>query len=62
MSLKSLRLQAGLTQGELGKKINVSHSAVSNWERGVSRPLRKYHHLMASALDVELEQLRRELE
>lgn len=62
MSLKKLRRQTGLTQSELGKKLNVSHSAVSNWERGVCPPLRKYHRMMASALNVTEEELRRELE
>ena len=62
MSLRNLRLSAGLTQAELGKKLNVNHSAVSNWERSVNRPLRKYHRLLALALDVPEEELRRALE
>lgn len=61
MSLKTLRRQAGLTQKELGRKLNVSHSAVSNWERGLCPPLRKYHRLMAIALNISEEELRREL-
>ena len=62
MSLKTLRRQAGLTQKELGRKLNVSHSAVSNWERDVCPPLRKYHRLMAIALNISEEELRRELD
>lgn len=62
MSLRKLRLMAGLTQDELGKKLNVDHAAVSNWERGVNKPLRKYHRLLATALHVTEEQLRKELE
>lgn len=61
MSLKTLRRQARLSQKELGIKLNVSHSAVSNWERGVCPPLRKYHRLMASALNISEEELRGEL-
>ena len=38
MSLRTLRQHAGLTQSELGKKLNVDHAAVSNWERGVKSP------------------------
>lgn len=38
MSLRTLRQHAGLTQSELGKKLNVDHAAVSNWERGVNKP------------------------
>lgn len=62
MSLKDLRRSAGLSQNELGKKLNVSHAAVSNWERGLNQPLRKYHRLLATALNVTEEQLRKELE
>ena len=62
MSLKKLRLMAGLTQDELAKKLNVDHAAVSNWERGINKPLRKYHRLLATALNVTEEQLRKELE
>ena len=62
MSLKDLRRRVGLTQIELGKKLNVDHAAVSNWERGVNKPLRKYHRLLALALDVSEEELRRALE
>lgn len=59
MSLKDLRHRAGLTQIELGKKLNVSHAAVSNWERGVNQPLRKYRRLLALALEVCEEELGR---
>ena len=62
MSLRTLRQHAGLTQSEQGKKLNVDHAAVSNWERGVNKPLRKYHRLLALALDVSEEELRRALE
>ena len=58
MSLKDLRRSAGLSQNELGKKLNVSHAAVSNWERGLNQPLRKYHRLLALALGVSEEELR----
>ena len=62
MSLKDLRHRAGLTQIELGKKLNVSNAAVSNWERGVNQPLRKYRRLLALALEVCEEELREVLE
>ena len=62
MSRRTLRQHAGLTQSELGKELNVDHAAVSNWERGVNKPLRKYHRLLATALHVTEEQLRKELE
>lgn len=62
MSLRMLRLMAGLTQDELARKLNVNHTAVSNWENGKNKPCRKYHGLMAKALNVSVEQLRKELE
>ena len=62
MSLRMLRLMAGLTQDELARKLNVNHTAVSNWEKGKNKPCKKYHSLMALALGVSVEQLRKELE
>ena len=62
MSLRMLRLMAGLTQDDLARKLNVNHTAVSNWEKGKNKPCKKYHRLMASSLHVTEEQLRKELE
>lgn len=62
MSLRMLRLMAGLTQEDLARKLNVNHTAVSNWEKGKNKPCKKYHSLMASALNVSVEELRKELE
>ena len=31
------RKAAGMTQAELGARLNVSSQSVSNWERGVSQ-------------------------
>lgn len=36
--LKRLRREAGLTQEELGLKLEVGRSAVANWERGIRCP------------------------
>lgn len=36
--IAQLRRQKGLTQKELGEKLNVSHGAVSKWERGLNYP------------------------
>ncbi len=36
--LKRLRREAGLTQEELGRRLEVSRSAVANWEKGVRCP------------------------
>lgn len=37
-NLTNLRINAGLTQLELGEKLNYSDKAVSKWERGESAP------------------------
>lgn len=36
--IKDLRIERGLTQKELAKKINVTEQAISKWERGVGCP------------------------
>ncbi|EUJ24720.1 transcriptional regulator [Listeria grandensis FSL F6-0971] len=36
--MKQLRKESGLTQSELGKKINVSKAAVSGYETGIRNP------------------------
>lgn len=40
--IKELRLERGLSQAELGKKIGVSQKAIDYWERGVNEPKASY--------------------
>jgi transcriptional regulator with XRE-family HTH domain len=40
--LKFYRLQAGLTQEEVARQLEVTQSALSLWERGINTPLAKY--------------------
>lgn len=56
-TLLYFRKKAGLTQAELAQRLNVDASAVSNWERGINPPLRKYRKLMADALDCTVKDL-----
>lgn len=42
MSIRTLRLKAGMTQQEVAKKVDVDQAAVSNWEKGRNPPLPKY--------------------
>lgn len=38
MRLRELRINAGMTQADLGKKMNVSAQTVLNWESGIYEP------------------------
>lgn len=42
MELKAIRENAGFRQEDVAKKLRVSVSAVSNWERGVNGIASKY--------------------
>ena len=57
MTLKELRARAGKTQEEVAKKLCIDQSAVSNWERGINPPLRKYHKKLAKLYGVTVEEL-----
>lgn len=59
MSLKELREKAGLKQAEVAKELNVDQTAVSNWERGVNKPLKKYHEQLAGLYNCSKEELLR---
>ena len=62
MSLKLLRVMAGLTQEELAKALDVVPSTISNWETGKTKPCKKHRNRLRVALHVTEEQLRKELE
>ena len=47
MTLKERRLAAGLKQSDVAQALNVDQGAVSNWERGVNLPVRKYREALA---------------
>lgn len=57
MTLRDMRCAALLKQEEVAKKLNIDQSAVSNWERGATRPLRKYHKKLAKLYGVTPEQI-----
>lgn len=42
MRLKEVRKQAGYTQEQIAKMLEVTQSAVSQWESGKKMPLGKY--------------------
>lgn len=55
--LKQLRVNSKCTLREFGKKIGVTHSSVSQWERGFSEPKTKHLLSISNAFDVSLEWL-----
>ena len=47
----SLRTASSLSQGQLAERMGVSRQAVSKWENGAERPLRKYRVKLVKILD-----------
>ena len=52
ISLAAARLNAGLTQGELAAKLNLSKQTIINWETGHSYPDPASFLLFCSICDV----------
>ena len=57
LNIRVYREAAGLRQSDLAKKLNVDQTAVSNWELGKSKPLRKYQKKLARLLGCTVEDL-----
>ena len=57
VTIKERREQLGMTQAELGEKVDVSQAAVCRWETGDTVPLRKLHWKIAQALHVPIAEL-----
>lgn len=55
--IKSKREERGLTQPQLGKKINKSKQVVSNWERGYSKPVDEDLIILSDILEVSTDYL-----
>lgn len=53
------RKDLGMTQGELGAKLNVTDKAISRWERGVGFPDIKLLEPLAEALQISIQELMR---
>lgn len=59
MTLKELRLKAGLTQEQVAKLVDVDQAAVSYWESGKYKPLRKYQRKLAKLYGCTADELER---
>lgn len=55
--IQSCRKDLGLTQGELGARLNVTDKAISRWERGVGFPDIKLLEPLAEALHISVQEL-----
>lgn len=55
--IQACRKDLGLTQEELGMKLNVTDKAVSRWERGIGFPDVKLLEPLADALQISVEEL-----
>lgn len=55
--IQSRRKELGMTQGELGSKINVTDKAISRWERSVGFPDIKLLEPLAEALQISVQEL-----
>ena len=58
MTIKELRVRAGITQAELARRIQpVDASKVSRWEAGIGRPGRANAEKLAKALGCRVEDI-----
>ncbi len=51
-NIKELRVEKGLSQSTLAKKIGVSQKAIDYWERGINEPKASYIIKLADFFDV----------
>ena len=60
LKIRELRVNAGLTQAQLAKKMNVDQSCVSLWESEKTNPAKKLHKKLAKVLGCTVDELLRE--
>lgn len=57
ITLKAARVNKGLTQNEVAKKINIRRETLINWENGRSFPSPEQIDLLCSLYDVKYDNL-----
>lgn len=57
VTIKELRVRSGLTQMEAGKKLRLNQSAISLWESGKTKPMRKLHKRLCKVYGCTAEEL-----
>lgn len=60
MTLKERRLAAGLRMRDVAKKLDVTIAAVSNWECGHNKIMRKHQKKLAKLYKCTVEELMEE--
>ena len=55
--LKKFRIEAGLSQGDLAKMIDMSRSSIANWEQGTCEPGIEGLKRIAAALSISVDTL-----
>ena len=60
MTLKERRQKAGLLQVDVARKLEVDQTAVSKWETGNSKPVKKYREKLAILYGCSADDLLRE--
>lgn len=60
MTLRERRQNAGLLQVDVAEKLEVDQSAVSNWENGKTKPVKKYREKLAVLYGCSADDLLRE--
>lgn len=55
--IKKLREQAGLSQAQLARRLDVTRSSVNAWEMGISTPTTQYVVAMARLFHVTVDYL-----
>jgi transcriptional regulator with XRE-family HTH domain len=53
--IKELRVQAGLTQDELAKRLSITKTAVSNYENGARMPKQDILFVLSVVFDVSVD-------
>ena len=56
-TIKSLRIEKGLTQPQLAELVGVSKGMISIWENNINEPKASYVKALATALDVSADYL-----
>lgn len=56
-TIKLLREQAGITQAQLAKRLNITRSSVNAWEMGISAPSMQYIVELANIFKVSTDYL-----